>query len=367
MAELAVHGAAVVPVAADVSSPQSVKDLIRQVASMGRPLKGVFHLAMVIDDAPLADLTTARFETVVAPKAVGAWLLHQETLGMDLDCFVMFSSISSIFGNPAQGNYSAANAFLDSLAFHRQAQGLPGLAVNWGVLGGEGYVARNERVAEFLARQGTDAITPLEVTALLESFLDANIAQAAAIRVDWSKWRQSFRGMQENPLLERIFAAGVEMDESGGGAGDWRVRIDAAEPEDRLGVIVRAVQDVVGSVLRVKPESLREDQPLTNLGLDSLMGVEIENLIESSIGVTLPPTSLMRARTIGQIAALISSHLGGETAPAAGTSAARPTPVEAEIEMSELDLDSLSDEDIDRLLEEDPTPEMETVEPTSRT
>ncbi len=367
MAELAAHGAAVVPVAADVSSPQSVKDLIRQVASMGRPLKGVFHLAMVIDDAPLADLTTARFETVVAPKAVGAWLLHQETLGMDLDCFVMFSSISSIFGNPAQDNYSAANAFLDSLAFHRQAQGLPGLAVNWGVLGGEGYVARNERVAEFLARQGTDAITPLEVTALLESFLDANIAQAAAIRVDWSKWRQSFRGMQENPLLERIFAAGVEMDESGGGAGDWRVRIDAAEPEDRLGVIVRAVQDVVGSVLRVKPESLREDQPLTNLGLDSLMGVEIENLIESSIGVTLPPTSLMRARTIGQIAALISSHLGGETAPAAGTSAARPAPVEAEIEMSELDLDSLSDEDIDRLLEEDPTPEMETVEPTSRT
>ncbi|MCC6880851.1 MAG: SDR family NAD(P)-dependent oxidoreductase, partial [Verrucomicrobiales bacterium] len=365
IAELAAHGAAVVPVAADVSSPQSVKELIRQVAAMGRPLKGVFHLAMVIDDAPLADLTTARFETVVAPKAVGAWLLHQETLGMDLDCFVMFSSISSIFGNPAQGNYSAANAFLDSLAFHRQAHGLPGLAVNWGVLGGEGYVARNERVAEFLARQGTDAITPLEVTALLESFLDANIAQAAAIRVDWSKWRQSFRGMQENPLLERIFAAGVEMDESGGGAGDWRVRIDAAEPEDRLGVIVRAVQDVVGSVLRVKPDSLREDQPLTNLGLDSLMGVEIENLIESSIGVTLPPTSLMRARTIGQIAALISSHLGGETAPAAGTSAARPAPVEAEIEMSEVDLDSLSEDDIDRLLEEDPMPEMETVAPTS--
>ena len=68
----------------------------------------------------------------------------------------MFSSVSSIFGNPAQGNYSAANAFLDSLAHHRQALGLPALTVNWGVLGGEGYVARNERVADFLARQGTD-------------------------------------------------------------------------------------------------------------------------------------------------------------------------------------------------------------------
>ncbi len=76
---------------------------------------------------------------------------------MELDCFVMFSSVSSIFGNPAQGNYAAANAFLDSLAHHRRALGMPALTVNWGVLGGEGYVARNERVAEFLARQGTIA------------------------------------------------------------------------------------------------------------------------------------------------------------------------------------------------------------------
>jgi len=92
----------------------------------------------------------------VEPKAEGAWLLHQATKEMKLDCFVMFSSVSSIFGNPAQGNYSAANAFLDSLAWHRQALGLPALTVNWGVLGGQGYVARNQRVSEFLARQGRE-------------------------------------------------------------------------------------------------------------------------------------------------------------------------------------------------------------------
>ena len=107
----------------------------------------------------------------MAPKAYGAWLLHKATRDMELDCFVMFSSVSSIFGNPAQGNYAAANAFLDSLAHHRRALGLPALTMNWGVLGGEGYVARNERVAEFLARQGTRPISPGEVMALLESFL----------------------------------------------------------------------------------------------------------------------------------------------------------------------------------------------------
>ena len=131
--------------------------------SANRPLRGVFHLAMVIDDAPLVSLTRERIRSVMAPKAYGAWLLHESTRDFELDCFVMFSSVSSIFGNPAQGSYGAANAFLDSLAHHRRALGLPALTVNWGVLGGEGYVARNKRVAEFLARQGTTELSPSEV------------------------------------------------------------------------------------------------------------------------------------------------------------------------------------------------------------
>jgi NADPH:quinone reductase-like Zn-dependent oxidoreductase/acyl carrier protein len=336
-------------IAGDISRREDVERLMREVASAAVPLKGVFHLAMVIDDAPLAALDASRMESVLGPKAGGAWLLHEATRDLALDYFVMFSSVSSLFGNPAQGNYAAANAFLDSLARHRRALGLPGLAINWGVLGGEGYVARNERVAEFLARQGTAALTPGEVTSLLETFLAAGAAQAAAIRVDWAKWRQSFRGLPDNPLLERIFAQGTEADETPGGTGDWRLRINAAAPEAREGVVAQAVRDVVGTVLRVKPETLRDDQPLTDLGLDSLMGVEIENLIESSIGVALPPTSLMRARTIGQIAALISEHLGGDGAAAAAEPAPAPAPAEP-VAASEVDIDSLSDQDIDRLL-----------------
>jgi acyl transferase domain-containing protein/acyl carrier protein len=350
-------------VKADIGSPEGVKRLMTEVRSGSTPLKGVFHLAMVIDDAPLSVLTSERLRTVMAPKAHGAWLLHEHTRDMELDCFVMFSSVSSIFGNPAQGNYAAANAFLDSLAHHRRALGLPALTINWGVLGGEGYVARNERVAEFLARQGTTALTPGEVTSLLESFLTANATQVAAIRVDWAKWRQSFRGLQENPLLERIFAAGVEILETAGGSSDWRLKIQSAGPDERDDVIRQALRDVVGSVLRVKPESLRDDQPLTDLGLDSLMGVEIENLIESSIGVALPTASLMRARTIGQIASLISEHVGGGTG---GKPAEKPVaPLEA-ISAGEVDLESLSDDDIDRLLGAAPDSESEAVTPTSR-
>jgi NAD(P)-dependent dehydrogenase (short-subunit alcohol dehydrogenase family)/acyl carrier protein len=359
--DLQKRGVEVRVVCADVGAPDDVRRLFAEIKSGAQPLRGLFHLAMVIDDAPLAALTPERMRTVLGPKADGAWLLHQATLEMKLDCFVMFSSVSSIFGNPAQGNYSAANAFLDSLAHHRQARGLPALSVNWGVLGGEGFVARNERVADFLARQGTIAISPGEATALLESFLRAGSAQAISIRVDWRKWRQFFRGMQENPFLERIFAA-LENEESVGATNNWRGRIDAASPAEKQAVICQAVREAVGSVLRVKADSLRDDQPLTDLGLDSLMGVEIETSLEAAVGVALPPTSLMRARTIGQIASLIAGHLGG-AAPAAESTA-----VSAQTEASSaVDLDAISDEEIAQLLgRESDSEETEAIEDAKR-
>src|SRR6185436_5152467 len=210
--------------------------------------------------------------------------------------------------------------------------------MNWGVLGGEGYVARNERVAEFLARQGTTELSPGEVMSILESSLIAGNTQVAAIRVDWAKWRQFFRSMQENPLLERILAS-VEGQEGGGVTSDWRLKIESAPAEEREPIIAQAVREVVGSVLRVKPDSLRDDQPLTDLGLDSLMGVEIENSLEAVIGVALPPTSLMRARTIGQIASLIAGHMGAKTETPAPAAAA--VPVEASV-TEEVDLNALS-------------------------
>jgi len=345
--KLQARGTQVLVRQADAGSPADVRGMLDDISSAAPPLKGVFHLAMVIDDAPIAALTHERMASVLTPKARGAWLLHQATLGLPLDCFVMFSSVSSIFGNPAQANYAAANAFLDALAHHRRALGLPALAINWGALGGDGYVARNERVAEFLARQGTMALAPDEVVVLLESFLNADATQAMAIRVDWSKWRQAFRSSQDSPLLEQVFAAGAEGPETSGTKGNWRVKIDAAAPNERLDVIGQALREVVGSVLRVKAETLHAEQPLIDLGLDSLMAVEIENSIESAIGVALPPASLMRARTIGQIASLIAEHLGGGSASA-------PLVTAAPESADKVDLDALSDEQIARLLCNEP-------------
>ncbi|MBV8097990.1 MAG: SDR family NAD(P)-dependent oxidoreductase [Verrucomicrobia bacterium] len=334
---------------ADIGSPDEVNRIMTEIRSENRPLKGVFHLAMVIDDAPLAALTRDRMKSVLGPKATGAWLLHQATQDLNLDCFVMFSSVSSVFGNPAQGNYAAANAFLDSLAHHRRALGLPALTINWGALGGEGYVARNERVAEFLARQGTGELSPREVVDLMESSLAADSTQVIAIRVDWAKWRQVFRSMQERPLLERIFAT-IEGQETPGVVSDYRQRIESAAPDEIEGIVGQAVRDAVASVLRVKPETLRDDQPLTDLGLDSLMGVEIENTLDASLGVALPPASLTRARTIGQIVSLIAEHMGAKRNGAAPAKKAPAKETTNRTSPEEVDLTALSDEEIASLL-----------------
>ena len=347
------QGAFVKVVRADIGMSDDVARLIGEIRSADRPLRGVFHLAMVIDDGPLVSLTGERMRSVMAPKAYGAWLLHEATRDFELNCFVMFSSVSSIFGNPAQANYAAANAFLDSLAHHRRALGLPALTINWGVLGGEGYVARNERVAEFLARQGTLELSPVEVTNLLESSLKAGNTQLMAIRVDWAKWRQFFRGMQENPLLERIFAA-VESQDLGQTMSDLRLKIESASPEELEGIIRQAVHQAVGSALRVKPGSLRDDQPLTDLGLDSLMGVEIESSIEGSLGVALPPASLTRARTIDQVVTLIAEHMGARKAGGLQPATTTPGMTTSELPSSdEVDLDALSNNEIEGLLGDD--------------
>ena len=164
----------------------------------------------------------------------------------------------------------------------------------------------------------------------------------------WSA-RLDSRHMQGNPLLERIFAS-VEDRETNRGTTDWRNRIESAAPEEKETVIAQAVREAVGSVLRVKPDTLRDDQPLTDLGLDSLMGVEIENSLEAATGVALPPTSLMRARTIGQIASLIAGHVGGTAPPTAAPAVAPITVADAAPSAVEVDLDALSNEQIDQLL-----------------
>ncbi|MEL0145089.1 MAG: ketoreductase domain-containing protein, partial [Alphaproteobacteria bacterium] len=162
-------GIRVQALACDISDPTAVARLLEQVHKTCPPITGVLHAATVYDDALVQNLDAARMEAVLAPKLMGAWNLHQATLGIPLEHFVLYSSIATVIGNPGQANYVAANAGLEGLAEMRRHMGLPAVCVGWGPIGDTGYLSRNEAVRDGLSQSlgkppmnAQDALNELE-------------------------------------------------------------------------------------------------------------------------------------------------------------------------------------------------------------
>ena len=151
------------------------------------PIRGVVHAAGVLHDGLLAQLDAAALNSVLRPKMIGGWLLHRLLEDAPLDFFVLFSSAGSLLGQPGQGNYAAANAFLDALAHHRRAQGRPALSINWGGWSGLGFAdtSGGQRLAARLALLGIKSIAPGQALEVLERLLRQGSTQVAAVPVDW--------------------------------------------------------------------------------------------------------------------------------------------------------------------------------------
>ena len=140
----------------------------------------------------------------MAPKADGAWNLHTQSDGLPLDFFVLFSSFSSVVGNPGQGSYAAANGFLEAMAHHRRARGLPALVVNWGLLNEVGYVARNARVEALMRQHGIIGLHPAEATAILGRLLQSSATQMCVFKLDWRKWSGGFSTNAVPPRFSEV-------------------------------------------------------------------------------------------------------------------------------------------------------------------
>jgi aryl carrier-like protein len=309
----------------DVASAADVSGWLAEIDRELPPLRGVIHAAMVLEDALLMNLDRPLMERVLAPKVDGTWNLHVQTAGRSLEHFVMFSSLSSVFGHAGQGNYAAANAFLDGLAWHRRALGLPALTVNWGYLGDVGYLARRSELGGRLERQGVLSFSIDEALALLEKALQRELVQVSVMRLEWSRWR----GLGVTSRVSPRFAHLCRPEEggSGGAAGGMRSgreAVEAAAPSDRAEILGSLLRQKVASVLGASPERLEADRPLLQLGLDSLMAVELRNWIEGELKVNLPIVELMRSPSLAKLADLLADQFGGgaETAGVRGDSPA---------------------------------------------
>ncbi|MDR3637143.1 MAG: SDR family NAD(P)-dependent oxidoreductase, partial [Isosphaeraceae bacterium] len=307
-------GARVLVRAADIGRGADVAAVLAEIDRDLPPLRGVIHAAMVLEDALLTNLDRDLLERVLAPKVQGAWNLHAQTAGRPLDLFVLFSSLSSVFGHAGQGNYAAANAFLDALAWHRRASGLPALTVNWGYLGEVGYLARRGELGERLERQGVLSFTVQQALALLEKALQREHVQVSVMRLEWSRWR----GLGVTGRVSPRFAHLCRSGDAGPAPAGTLPRLDAilaAAPAERQNLVGMLLRDKVARVLGTEAGRLDGDRPLLQLGLDSLMAVELRNWIEGELRVNLPIAELMRSPSVSRLAVLLAEQLAPGDAP----------------------------------------------------
>jgi thioester reductase-like protein len=318
VAELENAGAQVHVVAGDVSEEADVARALAHVDRHLPPLRGVVHAAMVLEDCLLQNLHWEQLRRVIAPKVHGAWNLHTQTLDRPLDHFILFSSLSSVFGFPGQANYASANTFLDALAYYRRAQGLPCLSVNWGYLGGVGYVAQRPQLAERLEALGVKPFTIGQALTLLERALRQEAVQIGVMGIDWTRWRGWRLADKLSPRFAHLCKEVEAATEGATEAGLLsRKAIQAAPPAKRLAMLQALLREKVARVLGSSASRLDMEKPLLNLGLDSLMAVELRNWMESELQVNVPIVELMRSPSLARLAELLLEQLAPGVAPAA--------------------------------------------------
>jgi acyl transferase domain-containing protein/predicted amino acid dehydrogenase/acyl carrier protein len=288
IAEMRARGVFVTTMAIDVANAKALAGALRKLKRTAPPLRGVFHAAMVLRDRGLADMTPQDLVDVLSPKIAGAWNLHQQTRDMALDSFVMFSSLSSMIGSPGQANYAAANAFLDSLAQYRRAGGLPGLSVNWGQISDAGVVADRPEVGRYLESIGVRALSSVDALAALPRLIASNEAQAGVMNVDWDKLTLASSKFGTSPVFRDLVQAGKANKDLGHAADEWRRNVRSLPPDEQLVAVSELIVTQLAATFGMSSSNIDVARPLAQLGMDSLMAVELKARIESHAGCELP-------------------------------------------------------------------------------
>jgi acyl transferase domain-containing protein len=323
--------------AADVSSMPQMETVFSDISDLG----GVVHCAGVLDDGVLTQQTANRMERVLAPKITGAWNLHRLTVGRPLEFFVMFSSVASLTGSSGQASYAAANAFLDALACYRRSNGLTALSINWGGWAETGMAARS-----VIQRRRNTPLTLMPADSALTAMGEALVSGSAQIciaAIDWDAYKKLYGS---HPFLSQAGTSPeVAASHNGRQPGNsLSEQLFDAPESSRLGLIQDLVQVLAVRVLELPPDRrIDPQQALTELGLDSLMALELRNALASEFSQSLPATLLFNYPAVEDIAAFVYARLFGVTE--------RPGAEPVSGKLSDLDsIEELSDEEIDSIL-----------------
>ncbi len=309
VAELESLGSVVEVVAVDVADAAATADLIARLTVGERPLRGVVHGAMVLDDVMMADLTSERFRRVFLPKAGGALNLAA-ALGSvrELDFVVFDSSVSAIVGNPGQTSYVVANALLDALARKLRATGVPAVSINWGALAESGVVARDERLGDVLAAAGIAGLTDAEAFDAMERAIRSGRPQVGAFKVDWKRWAVANPRRAEDPRFRGLVRQAQD-GEGGDAASALRLSLDDVPTDGRIKALEEHLQEVLANVLKMPKDEVPLNRKMNEIGVDSLMVLELGLGIRERIGVEFSAMEFLKGPTLKQLSELAVERL----------------------------------------------------------
>jgi NAD(P)-dependent dehydrogenase (short-subunit alcohol dehydrogenase family)/acyl carrier protein len=312
--------------AADVADEAAARALLAELARKAPALGGIVHAAGVLDDAPLERQDAARVGRVFAPKAAGAWWLHRHSHGPAAPWLVFFSSASAVLESPGQAAYAAANAFLDGLARHLTHHGRAALSIGWGAWSGTGMAAARDAGVYRGMR-----LAPDDALGLLDVLMAGDGGHAVAMDFDPATWRARFPATARGPLLVELEPAAAPANAAGPSAhgntpaGAPRLSVTAAPVAERLERLTELVRAEVCHVLRLQPERLGPHTPLGDVGMDSIMALEISSRLGDALGLSLSSTLPFSAPTLRALVSHIAGELGlpEQVAPATPAEQAR--------------------------------------------
>ena len=305
------QGITVYATSCDVTDKKAISALFTEIADTLPPIKGIVHAATVINDGLIRNMDANQIRSVLEPKALGAYYLHEMTLDKPLDFFILFSSATTLFGNPGQANYVAANTCLEALAQQRRANGLPATCIAWGAIDDVGFLARNKKIKEALqSRMGGSALNSAVALEVLENMLLTDRSNLGVMELDW-KALSRFLPSADSPKFSELAKHASDSDGQHENAEDIQQLLLELSDADLLTTLIGMIKSEVGEILRVSADKIDPTRSIYDMGLDSLMGVELIVALESRFGTRLPVMALSESPTIAKLAGRIIQQLKG--------------------------------------------------------
>jgi acyl transferase domain-containing protein/acyl carrier protein len=340
----------------DVADETGMRSLFKRFGEVDPPLRGIVHAAMEMTASSISDLNLELFQRTCHAKALGGWVLNQLTLHLELDFFVLFSSVAGLWGAAGLGHYAAANQALDLLAQWRHERGLRALSVNWGAW--QEIRLASEADKEQYVKSGLHAMPNAEALTALERLISTNRASAVVASIDWKTLSMVYETRRARPLFAemrprpRIESAAIDAVKSAPSDSDVSLHLKNAPPTRRRSILTAHLRAQTGSILGFDPSrEIDLDRGLFDMGMDSLMAVELKGRLERSLSVPLPSTLTFNYPTIKALVDyLLSEALGFDAAPMQDKTALTPGAAPGKVLSVDHTADDLSEDELSALL-----------------